>query len=69
MPNIAMKAAVDLADQLHLNLTTEERKDCSHAREATIESPDDTMSIIIDGMDQNTTYVPKFKQSVKRIKS
>ena len=69
MPNIAMKATVDLADQLHLNLTIEKRKYYNHAREAATKLPNDTMSIITDGMDQNTTYVPKFRQSVKRIKS
>jgi hypothetical protein len=31
--------------------------------------PDQYMSLIIDGMDQNTTWVPKFKQSVKGIES
>jgi hypothetical protein len=30
---------------------------------------DQYMSLIIDGMDQNTTWVPKFKQSVKGIES
>jgi hypothetical protein len=69
MPNTAMKAAVDLAYQLHLDLTIEEMKDYSCTREVAIESPDDTMRIIIDGMDQNITYVPKFRQSVKGIES
>jgi hypothetical protein len=69
MPNTAMKVAVDVAYQLHLDLTVEERKDYSRVREAAIESPDDTMTIIIDGMDQITTYVPKFRQSVKGIES
>jgi hypothetical protein len=27
------------------------------------------MNLIIDGMDQNTTWIPKFKQSVKGIES
>jgi hypothetical protein len=69
MPNAAMKVVVDQAYRLHIELTMEERKDYSRAREAAIESPDETMSIIIDGMDQNTTYVPKFRQSVKGIES
>ena len=42
----------------------EERKDYSRSRQATIESPDDIMTLIIDGMDQNTTIVPRFKRTV-----
>jgi hypothetical protein len=61
MPNTTMKAAVDLAYKLHLDLTVEKMKDYSRAREAAIASLNNTMSIIIDGVDQNTTYVPKFK--------
>jgi hypothetical protein len=69
MPNVAMKAAIDFAYKLHPDLTIEERKNYSCTRKAIIESPDNTMSIVIDGMDQNTTIVPKFRQSVKEIRS
>ena len=55
MPNTTMKVVVDLAYKLHLDLIVEKMKDYNRAREATIESPNNTMNIIIDGMDQNTT--------------
>jgi hypothetical protein len=41
----------------------------SRGREAAMNEPDQYLSLIIDGMDQNTTWVPKFKQSVKGIES
>jgi hypothetical protein len=44
-------------------LTIKERQDYNCAKEAAIESPNDNMNIIIDGMDQNTMYVLKFKPS------
>jgi hypothetical protein len=43
----------------------ERRKDYSGTIKATVESLNGTMSIIVDGMDKNTTYVPKFKKSMK----
>lgn len=69
MPNQAMREAVHAAYRLHIDLTIEERKAYSRVREKAIANPEDSMSIIIDGMDQNTTYVPKFKQNVKNIES
>ena len=69
MPNIAMKATINFAYKLHLDLTVEERKDYSCARKAINESPNNTMNIFIDGMDQNTTIGPNFRQSTKEIRS
>ena len=69
MPNERMKHAIQQSYNLHIDLTMEERKDYSRARQAAIESPDDIMTLIIDGMDQNTTIVPRFKQTVKDIES
>ena len=69
MPNERMKQAIQQSYNLHIDLTMEERKNYSRARQAAIESPDDIMTLIIDGMDQNTTIVPRFKQTVKDIES
>jgi hypothetical protein len=64
-----MKEKISRAYQLHLNMTLEERMEYSRGRTAAMNEPDQYMSLIIDGMDQNTTWVPKFKQSVKGIES
>ena len=69
MPNEVMKAAMSERYQKHIDLTMEEQKDYTFVRQAAIQSLDDMLSIIIDGMDQNTTYVPRFKQTVKGIES
>ena len=61
--------AVDALYCLHLDLSVEEWKDYSRAREDGVETQDECMSIIIDGMDLNTIYVPKIKYSVKGIES
>ena len=45
----------------------EEIKYYSQARQTVIETPDDIMTLIIDGMDHSTTIVPKFKQTVKTL--
>ena len=50
-PNEAMKAIMTQEYQIHIDLTMEERKDYTRARQAAVESPDDVLSIIIDGMD------------------
>ena len=69
MPNEHMKHAIHQSYNLHIDLTIEERINYSRARQATIESLDDIMTSIIDFMDQNTTIVPRFKQTVKGIDS
>jgi hypothetical protein len=47
MPNTTMKVVVDLTFNLHLDFTKDKRKDNSCAREATIESHDDTMNRLL----------------------
>ena len=64
-----MKQAIQQSYNLHIDLIIEEIKYYSRARQAAIESHDDIMTLIIDGMGQNTTIVPKFKQTVKDIES
>ena len=64
-----MKQATQQSYKLHIDLTMEERKDYSWVWQAAIESPDDIMTLIIDDVDQNTTMVLKFKQTVKDIVS
>ena len=64
-----MKQAIQQSYNLHIDLTIEERKDYSRARQVAIESPYDITTLIIDGVDQNTTIVPRFKQTVKDIES
>ena len=56
-----MKHAIQQSYNLHIDLTMEEWKDYSRVRQTTIENHDEIMTPIIDGMDQNTTIVPKFK--------
>jgi hypothetical protein len=64
-----MKEKISRAYQLYLDMTLEERMEYSRGRSAAMNEPDQYMSLIIDGMDQNTTWIPKFKQSVKGIES
>jgi hypothetical protein len=68
-PDEATKERISRAYQLHLDMSLEERMEYSRGRMAAINEPDQYLSLIIDGMDQNTTWVPKFKQSVKGIES
>ena len=64
MPN-AKNSTTDLAVNLHLDLIVEGRKYYSGTTKATVESLNGSMTIIVDGTDKNTTYVPKFKKSMK----
>jgi hypothetical protein len=45
----------------------EEKMEYSRGQITAINEPDQYLSLIIDGMDQNTTWILKFKQSVKEI--
>lgn len=69
MPNEAIREAITVAYCLYLQLTVEETNDYSHTRQSAIESLDDSISVIIDGLDQNTNYVLKMKQTMKGIES
>ena len=68
-PDEVTKEKVSRRYQLHLDMILEERMEYSHGREVAMNEPDQYLSLIIDGMDQNTIWVPKFKQSVKGIES
>ena len=45
----------------------EEWRDYWKAKNNTILYPNESMYLIVDGMDQNTTMVPKLRQAVKGI--
>ena len=51
MPNERMKHAIQQSYNLHINLIMEEIKEYSRAWQATIESLDVIMTLIIDGID------------------
>ena len=54
---------------LHIEMTMEERMEYDCRRTTSLTQPNDYLSFIIDGMDQNTTWDPKFMQFVKGIES
>ena len=58
-------------EQLNLNevLQVEERRDYWKAKNDAILYPNESMCLIVDGMDQNTTMVPKLRQAVKEIEA
>ena len=45
----------------HMQIVIEERRHYWDAKRIAIEKPDDMLCMIVDGMDQNTTMVPKFR--------
>jgi hypothetical protein len=47
----------------------EERRNYWLFKRSAMITPDFFMSLIVDGMDQNTTMVPKMRQTVKNIES
>ena len=61
------KEAIKNEFLLHQVLQKEERKDYWLAKENAILFPTESLCLIVDGMDQNTTMVPKLCQSVKNI--
>ena len=67
MTNDRMKDAIKRQFVLHNTLQVEERKDYWRAKQSAISQPDGSLCLIVDGMDQNTTMVPKLRQSVKGI--
>ena len=52
---------------LHQTIQMEERKDYWRAKQNAILYPNESMCLIVDGMDQNTTMLPKLRQVVKGI--
>ena len=52
---------------LHQALQVEEQRDYWKAKNNAILYPNESMCLIVDGMDQNTTMVPKLRQAVEGI--
>ena len=52
---------------LHQAVQVEKRKDYWKAKQNAILYPNESMCLIVDEMDQNTTMVPKLRQAVKGI--
>ena len=50
-----------------MQIVIEERRHYWDAKRIAIEKPDNMLCMIVNGMDQNTTMVPKFRQPVKGI--
>ena len=65
--NSAQKQLVRERLNLHQAVQVEERKDYWRAKQNAILYPKESMCLIVDGMDQNTTMVPKLRQAVKGI--
>ena len=65
--NKRVKETIQVQYQLHLILQVEERQDYWQAKRDAIMSPDESLCLIVDDLDQNTTMVPKLRQSVKGI--
>ena len=66
--NPAQKQLVRKRLNLHQAVQVEERKDYWRAKQNAILYPNELMCLIVDGMDQNTTMVPKLQQALKEIK-
>ena len=65
--NQAQKQLVWKQLNLHQALQVEERRDYWKAKNHAILYPNESMCLIVDGMDQNTTMVPKMRQAIKGI--
>ena len=65
--NPAQKQLVRERLNLHQVVQVEERKDYWRAKQNAILYPNKSMCLIVDGMDQNTTMVPKLRQAMKEI--
>ena len=67
--NAAAKEKIKEWYILHIRIQMEERRDYWLFKRSAIITPDFFMCLIVDGMDQNTTMIPKMRQSVKNIES
>jgi hypothetical protein len=68
-PDEELKEASLNEYRIYLDIVMEERMEYDRGRIAGMFEPNEYLSLIIDGMDQNTTWVPSFRQSVKGIES
>jgi hypothetical protein len=67
--NAAARLQIKELFLVHIRHQMEERCDYWLFKRSTMIIPDFFMSLIVDGMDQNTTMVPKMRQTVKNIES
>ena len=67
MPTEWQKQRIRECYERHMQIMIEERWHYWDTKCLAIEKPDDILCIIVDGMDQNATMVPKFWQPVKGI--
>ena len=67
--NAAARVEIKKLYIVHINHQMEERRDYWLFKRSAMITPDFYMCLIVDGMDQNTTMVPKMRQTVKNIES
>jgi hypothetical protein len=67
--NAATRVEIKNLYVMHIRHQMEERRDYWLFKRSAMITPDLFMYLIIDGMDQNTTMVPKMRQTVKNIES
>ena len=67
MPNEWQRQRIRESYHRHVDIYNTERRDYWESKRIATINPDEMLCLIIDGMDQNTTMVSKFQQSVKGI--
>jgi hypothetical protein len=67
--NAAVRLQIKELFLVHIQHQMEERRDNWLFKRLAMITPNFFMSLIVDGMDQNTTMVPKMRQTVKNIES
>ena len=67
--NAVVKVKIKELYIIHIRLQMEERQDYWLFKRSAMITPDLFMCLIVDGMDQNTTMIPKMRQTVKNIES
>jgi hypothetical protein len=67
--NTVAKVQIKNLFLIHIRHQMEERRDYWLFKRSAIINPDLYMCLIVDGMDQNTTMIPKMRQTVKNIES
>lgn len=67
MPAVNERLALQAEYDKHLVIVIEECYNYMEAKVEAISSPNEMLCLIIDGMDQKTTMIPKFMQFVKGV--
>jgi hypothetical protein len=67
--NAAARLQIKELFLVHIRHQMEERRDYWLFKRSAMITPDFFMSLIVDGMDQNMTMVPKMRQTVENIES